>query len=57
LIDFIETFDNPKGLCSLNDEGDYLIIASPDQERGHVYIKNYSKWIFCKKLKDNKNNL
>lgn len=45
LIDHIETCQNPKGLCSLNNEGDYTIIATPDRLVGHVFINNYGLFI------------
>lgn len=31
LLDHIDTFANPRGLCSLNTEGDDTIIACPDK--------------------------
>ncbi len=34
LLEFIETCPNPLGLCSMNTEGDYTIIACPDKNVG-----------------------
>jgi len=41
LLDLIETCDNNLGLCSLNTEGDYNIIACPDKTLGLIIVKLY----------------
>jgi len=38
LMDHIETCPNPRGLCSLNTEGDYTILACPDKNVGFVSV-------------------
>jgi hypothetical protein len=38
LEDLIDTCPNPLGLCSINTEGDYTILACPDKTVGYVNI-------------------
>jgi len=33
LLEFIETSENNKGLCSMNTEGDYTILAYPEKDK------------------------
>lgn len=38
LLDHIETCPNPKGLCSLNTDGDTTILACPDKQIGFAVV-------------------
>jgi len=42
LQDTIETCPNPLGLCSINSDGEEIILASPAKELGEVNIHHYS---------------
>ena len=46
LIDHIDTCPNPKGLCSLNTEGEITILACPDKVVGSVNIHLYGLLFF-----------
>ncbi|KAL4468832.1 hypothetical protein ABPG74_005335 [Tetrahymena malaccensis] len=43
LIDTIDTCPNPLGLCSVNTEGDEIILATPHKEVGEVNVHLYSE--------------
>ena len=43
LIDAIDTFDNPKGLCAISADPNFSILANPDKKKGAIRITNYDK--------------
>lgn len=43
LIDAIETCNNPRGLCALNPDSNYAVLATPDREVGQVRITIFEK--------------
>jgi len=43
LQDTIDTCPNPLGLCSINTEGDDVILATPHKEVGEVNVHLYSE--------------
>jgi len=43
LIDAIDTFDNPKGLCAISADPNISILANPDKKKGAIRITNYDK--------------
>lgn len=40
LLDAIDTFSNPQGLCALSPK-DATILVCPDKKKGHIRISNY----------------
>jgi hypothetical protein len=45
LIDAIDTCNNPRGLCALNPDSNYAVLATPDREQGQVRITIFEKKI------------
>ena len=43
LLDAIDTFDNPKGLCALSADPNVSILANLDKKKGAIRITNYDK--------------
>jgi WD40 repeat protein len=43
LIDAIDTFENPRGLCAISADPNYSILANPDKKKGAIKITNYDK--------------
>lgn len=43
LLEHIDTCPNPLGLCSMNTDGDYTVLACPDKQAGHVNIHHWDK--------------
>ena len=43
LIDAIDTCNNPRGLCALNPDSNYAVLATPDREQGQVRITIFEK--------------
>jgi WD repeat-containing protein 45 len=43
LIDAIDTYDNPKGLCAISADPNFSILANPDKKKGQIRITNYDK--------------
>lgn len=43
LIDAIDTYDNPKGLCAISADPNVSIMANPDKKKGAIRITNYDK--------------
>ncbi len=41
LLDILETCANPNGICSINSEGDYCVLACPAITPGHIAIMLY----------------
>jgi hypothetical protein len=45
LLDSIDTFQNPKGLCCLSSEKDFTVLACPDKQKGNVKVNIYGRII------------
>lgn len=43
LLDAIDTYDNPKGLCALSADPNISILANLDKKKGAIRITNYDK--------------
>ena len=43
LVDGIETYSNPSGICSVSYEQDLCVLACPDKEKGRVHVNIYKK--------------
>ena len=43
LINAIDTCNNPRGLCALNPDSNYAVLATPDRELGSVRINIFEK--------------
>jgi hypothetical protein len=43
LKDTIDTCPNPFGLCSVNTEGDYLILATPHRNVGEINVHLFAE--------------
>ena len=43
LLDAIDTFDNPKGLCALSADPNISILDNLDKKKGAIRITNYDK--------------
>lgn len=41
LIDAIDTYNNPKGLCALNPDGKNSVLATPAGQKGFVRVALY----------------
>ena len=43
LIDAIDTYFNPKGICALCPDPSISVLATPDKHKGHIRINIYEK--------------
>lgn len=43
MIEFIETYTNPKGICAVNSSKDICVLASPDKKAGTVRVVHFDK--------------
>ncbi|CAD8096398.1 unnamed protein product [Paramecium sonneborni] len=48
LLDQIETCPNPRGICTINTDGDHTILATLEKSVGKVFVNNYdSNKAYC----------
>lgn len=41
LLDAVDTYDNPQGLCAISSKDDVILVV-PDKQKGHIHIIDYN---------------